>query len=87
LGSYSAWAAIGFELGLAMATASAKQLGLEIGSSCCDCCRWHKPVLAQFFQHYAGKPLTAPDYAGDAIKCVDAAAKLIDAMTRDAGLL
>ncbi len=35
----------------------------------------------------AGKLLTGRDYGGDATKCMDAVAKMIDAKRKDAGFL
>jgi len=46
-----------------------------------------KPVLAHFFPPARASSLTGQDHGGDAMKCMDAVAKMIDAKTKDAGLL
>lgn len=44
-------------------------------------------VRARFLSPAAGKLLTGQDNGGDAKKCMDVVAKMIDAKTKDAGLL
>jgi hypothetical protein len=61
--------------------------GDEVRSSCCDRYRWHKFCFPTVLSPAVSKLLTGQDYGGDAKKCMDAVAMMINARLKDAGLL